>query len=86
MKRLVSLALVLVLAASLVACGSKAAYNDAVERLQQEIPENAELQFAIVMVDINNLKYVNDTFGHERGDGYIKGCCKIVCNLFISYF
>ena len=34
------------------------------------------------MADINNLKYVNDTYGHELGDEYIKGCCRIICNIF----
>jgi diguanylate cyclase (GGDEF)-like protein len=34
------------------------------------------------MIDINNLKYVNDSFGHEHGDEYIKGCCNIICNVY----
>ena len=34
------------------------------------------------MVDVINLKKVNDTLGHECGDTYIKGCCSIVCNIF----
>ena len=38
--------------------------------------------FSVVMMDVNNLKYVNDTFGHEAGDEYIKGCCKILCHAF----
>lgn len=29
--------------------------------------------FAIAFVDIDGLKYVNDEFGHEKGDSYIKG-------------
>ena len=35
--------------------------------------------FAIIMVDINNLKKVNDECGHEAGDEYIKGCCNLIC-------
>jgi diguanylate cyclase (GGDEF)-like protein len=62
--------------------GSKVAYDDAVSKLQAEMASNPELQFAIVMIDINNLKYVNDTYGHERGDEYIKGCSNIVCNIY----
>ena len=37
---------------------------------------------AIIMVDLNRLKYVNDTYGHEKGDFYIKGSCKMICDLF----
>lgn len=28
--------------------------------------------YSIVMLDLNGLKYVNDTFGHEKGDEYIR--------------
>ena len=34
------------------------------------------------MFDINNLKYVNDTYGHKAGDDYIKKGCKIICQTF----
>ena len=30
------------------------------------------------MMDINNLKYINDTYGHKNGDQYIKGCCRVL--------
>ena len=39
-------------------------------------------EFAIVMVDLNNLKHVNDHCGHEAGDTYIKGCCHSICEVF----
>jgi diguanylate cyclase (GGDEF)-like protein len=28
-------------------------------------------RFALVFVDLDNLKYINDNFGHNEGDGYI---------------
>ncbi len=34
--------------------------------------------YALVMFDINNLKTVNDTCGHGKGDLYIQGCCRII--------
>ena len=39
-------------------------------------------KIAIVMADINNLKYINDSYGPDKGDEYIKGCCKIFCNVY----
>ncbi|MBE5869979.1 MAG: GGDEF domain-containing protein [Lachnospiraceae bacterium] len=66
----------------LTGVGNKAAYTNEVEKLTQEIADGTA-RFAIVMVDINNLKYVNDTFGHERGDDYIRGCCAIVCDVYM---
>ena len=37
---------------------------------------------AIVMLDLNNLKYCNDTFGHEKGDLYIKSSAKLIQDVF----
>ncbi len=49
---------------------SKAAYDTAVAVLERNIAAgNAE--FAIVMIDLNNLKFVNDTYGHENGNQYL---------------
>lgn len=33
------------------------------------------------MDDINYLKTVNDNYGHDNGDKYIKGCCHILCDV-----
>ncbi len=38
------------------------------------------LKFALVFVDLDNLKEINDRFGHERGDMYIKDAVKILKN------
>lgn len=34
--------------------------------------------FALCFADLNDLKYVNDTFGHNEGDNYIKSFCEVV--------
>ena len=56
---------------------SKAAYAQAVEQLKERIAVG-DAQFAIIMVDLNNLKYVNDTFGHDNGDKYLVGSCDLI--------
>ena len=38
--------------------------------------------FCIVMVDVNFLKRVNDTYGHERGNEYLINACRLVCSVF----
>ena len=35
---------------------------------------------AIVMVDLNNVKYVNDNYGHEEGDQLIINAASILVN------
>ena len=38
--------------------------------------------FAIVMLDVNDLKKVNDLHGHQAGDRYLRDACKIICDIF----
>ncbi|MBQ9347167.1 MAG: GGDEF domain-containing protein [Oscillibacter sp.] len=39
-------------------------------------------EYAILMVDLNCLKRINDTYGHEKGDEYIIGASQIVSGVF----
>ena len=66
---------------ALTGVGNKAAYLKEVDELTESI-EQGKAEFALVMVDINNLKMINDDYGHRSGDTYIKGCCDIVCEAF----
>ena len=60
---------------------NKAAYTVKAKELAGQI-EKFSAEFAIVMVDVNFLKKVNDTFGHEYGDKYLIGACEIICDVF----
>ncbi|HAJ96659.1 MAG TPA: hypothetical protein DCO72_02840 [Ruminococcus sp.] len=66
---------------ALTGVGSKAAYVQKLEELNAAVTEGT-VEFAIVMVDMNNLKKVNDEHGHKNGDFYIKGCCHLICETF----
>lgn len=35
-------------------------------------------EFSLAMIDLNNLKFVNDQIGHSSGDEYIKTVCNII--------
>ena len=61
--------------------GNTMAYNKAVDEINEKIASGSA-EFAVVMVDINDLKKINDLHGHECGDEYIKGCSKIICDVF----
>ena len=39
---------------------------------------------ACVMFDLDNLKYINDTYGHDMGDNYIKLTAKILSDVITS--
>ena len=65
----------------LTGVGSKAAYVSKVNLLNMGMSEG-DIEFALVMVDMNKLKDINDSCGHKAGDQYIRGCCRMVCEVF----
>ena len=50
--------------------------------LDRQIAEHRQGPFAVVMFDVNDLKKVNDTEGHQAGDQYLRDACRIICNIF----
>ncbi len=58
------------------------AYLDEEERLDLLIAEHRAPAFAIVMLDVNDLKTVNDTEGHKAGDQHLIEACRIICETF----
>ena len=56
--------------------GNRTAYY---ERLKQI---NLDSQFAVIVFDINGLKYINDAYGHEYGDKAIVGAATIFRSIF----
>ena len=66
---------------ALTGVNNKAAYIKKAEELNEQLGRGGA-EFAFVMVDMNNLKRVNDDYGHRAGDLYIKGCCRMVCEAF----
>ena len=57
---------------------NKRAFDLEVQRLN----DNAQ-PYGIVMIDMNGLKFINDTYGHEKGDVSIKTLCQIICWTFV---
>lgn len=60
---------------------NKRAYDLETERIDQKIKEG-EREFGLAMIDLNNLKMINDAYGHEKGDIAIKTLCQTVCYVF----
>ncbi|MBE5905390.1 MAG: GGDEF domain-containing protein [Lachnospiraceae bacterium] len=60
----------------------KLPYLELEAELNRQIALDKTLEFAIIVCDINGLKEVNDTLGHQAGDQYIIDGCKMICNTF----
>lgn len=58
---------------------NRAAYADYIGR-----PEFKSEHCILVMFDLNNLKYCNDTWGHEMGDSYIVNSAELIYDAFGS--
>ncbi len=61
---------------------SIAAYTDMVATVNNEIKSPDKPEFAIVFIDVDHMKLVNDRMGHDFGDKYLKKCCKVLCDTF----
>lgn len=66
---------------SLTGIKNKMAYVETTAKLNNDIA-NGDAQFCIVMIDVNFLKKVNDTYGHERGNEYLINACRLACHSF----
>ena len=60
---------------------NRAAYEKSMEQIDIEI-RLGRAQFALIMVDLNKLKTINDTYGHEMGNHYIRNLCNKITNIF----
>ena len=66
---------------ALTGINNKTAYDNEIRRLEWSI-EDKTAEFAIGIFDLNFLKRINDTYGHEQGNMAIKKLCHIVCEVF----
>ena len=61
---------------------SKHAYLEAVKRIENGISNGSISEFGVVVCDLNGLKKINDTLGHEEGDKYIRSGSSLICKCF----
>jgi diguanylate cyclase (GGDEF)-like protein len=61
--------------------GNRTAYLEQLEKYRIDAP----IELGIVFLDVNNLKQVNDNYGHEEGDNIIKAVAEVIDNSFGKY-
>ena len=60
---------------------NRTAYLEYIEKIEKSI-NSGDAAFAVVMLDLNGLKRINDEFGHDKGDMTIKKAADIIKETF----
>ena len=81
-KKLLSQAQAQAAVDALTGVRNKHSYLETEEKINRLIAKNSQAPFAISILDVNDLKKVNDTAGHQAGDEYLREACRIVCRVF----
>ena len=66
---------------ALTGVGSLAAFENKKKEIDDQIVQN-KADFGVAMFDLNNLKTINDNYGHDKGDIYIRNSTKVICDVF----
>ena len=61
---------------------NKLAYLETLADLEMDIESGKLTEYGVVVFDVNGLKEINDTRGHDIGDEYIKSGCSVICHQF----
>ena len=69
---------------SLTGVRSKLAYSGKEAELDEKIAAGEEEPFALAVLDVNGLKQINDTLGHQAGDEYIQKASRMICLYFAN--
>ena len=67
---------------ALTSLKNRNAFENAKALLKNRYLAQDGTRFAVVMFDLNNLKEINDEYGHGMGDIYIKNSSVLICNTF----
>ena len=68
---------------SLTHVRNKGAFLLAIEELQEQINNGSvDPNFALGEFDCDSLKRINDEYGHDKGDIYLKNACRVISDVF----
>jgi len=67
---------------ALTSVRNKGAFDEYILGIQNRILDGENLEFAIIILDCDDLKQINDRYGHDKGDEYIRNSSRLICRTF----
>ena len=67
---------------ALTGVGNKLAYLELERRLNSQIHDFPDTEFAVLIFDVNDLKIINDTLGHQAGDQHLREAAEVISSTF----
>ncbi len=68
---------------ALTSISNKNAFDARVQEIQATIDDaKAHPEFAIAVLDCDDLKKINDSYGHDKGDIYLRNSCHLMTRVF----
>lgn len=61
---------------------NKASFDSMAAALNESIFKGEDVRFGIAMIDLNDLKAINDEYGHASGNAALVKLCNLVCAIF----
>ena len=68
---------------ALTSVRNKGGYENFITEMQKQLEESpASMEYAIGIFDCDDLKSINDQYGHDKGDIYLKTASRLICRVF----
>ena len=67
---------------SMTSVRNKGAYTEYIGKLNERLEAEELTKLSIGIFDCDDLKYINDNYGHDKGDIYLKTACQLICKVF----
>ena len=68
---------------ALTSVRNKGAFSAELDVLQDQMDKDPEkTEFGICVFDCDDLKLINDRYGHDKGDIYLKTASRLICHVF----
>ena len=67
---------------ALTSVRNKGAFDEYIQDMQKQIDQKEPIHFAIGVFDCDDLKTINDQYGHDKGNEYLKMASRLICETF----